>query len=155
MKIPRLGFFGLIILALTIAAPPAGAQTGEDLYQRALVLERSNGEVREAIQLYERIVRDFASDRTLAARALLRLGMAHEILGNAEARMAYERGSRPCPPRLPTIQTRSPACSSRTARAAASIGCGLHPTVPGSHGPTSVVGVNSWCGTSPRGRFEG
>ncbi|HSM03626.1 MAG TPA: hypothetical protein VK858_03355, partial [Longimicrobiales bacterium] len=37
------------------------------------------------------IVRDFASQRALAARALLRLGMAHEILGNAEARAAYQR----------------------------------------------------------------
>lgn len=91
MKTPRLRLAGLILLALSLAAPPAGAQSGEQLFQRALVLERSNGEVREAIQIYERITRDFASDRALAARALLRLGMAHEILGNAEARAAYQR----------------------------------------------------------------
>ncbi|HSM06053.1 MAG TPA: tetratricopeptide repeat protein, partial [Longimicrobiales bacterium] len=91
MKIPRPGLTGLIILALAFIAPPVEAQTGEELFQQALVLERSNGEVREAIHLYERIVRDFASQRALAARALLRLGMAHEILGNAEARAAYQR----------------------------------------------------------------
>ena len=55
------------------------------------MLERSNGDVRQAIVLYERIANEFASDRTLAARALIRLGLAHEALGDLEAREAYQR----------------------------------------------------------------
>jgi len=83
----------LTIAALfTLAgARPASAQSGEQLFQRALVLERSNGQVREAIPIYERIVKEFASDRALAARALVQLGLAHEALGHLEAREAYQR----------------------------------------------------------------
>jgi Tol biopolymer transport system component len=93
MKIQNSAIIIVAVIAFGLAcgARPLQAQSGEDLFQRALVLERSSGDVRAAIGIYEQIVRDFASDRALAARALLRLGMAHEIMGNAEARAAYER----------------------------------------------------------------
>jgi Tol biopolymer transport system component len=80
-----------LALFLTLGAEPGWAQSGHDLFQQALVKERSNGQIQEAIQLYERIVRDFPSDRPLVARALVRLGRAHELMGNQEAADAYRR----------------------------------------------------------------
>jgi Tol biopolymer transport system component len=81
----------LLALFLTLGTEPGWAQSGHDLFQQALVKERSNGQMQEAVQLYERIVRDFPSDRPLVARALVRLGRAHELMGNQEAAEAYRR----------------------------------------------------------------
>jgi len=69
-------------------------QSGQDLFQQALVKEQADGDLRGAIAIYQRIVRDFASDRTLAAKALVQMGRCYEKLGQAEAseaRKAYER----------------------------------------------------------------
>jgi hypothetical protein len=69
---------------------PAAAQTGHDLFQQALVKEQAEGDLRGAISLYERIVQDFASDRPLAANALVQMGQCYERLGSQEARKAQE-----------------------------------------------------------------
>jgi Tol biopolymer transport system component len=45
----------------------------------------------EAIQLYQRIVFEFAEDRSLAANALLQLGSVYEKLGMPDAHVAYRR----------------------------------------------------------------
>jgi Tol biopolymer transport system component len=66
-------------------------QSGHDLFQQALVKERAEGDLQEAIDLYDRIVRDFPEDHALAAKALVQMGQCYEKLGKAEARKAYER----------------------------------------------------------------
>ena len=82
---------GLVCIALTLfMGRPALAQTGHDLLQQALVMEQAEGNLQAAIQLYEQIVRDFAADRTLAARALLQMGQCYEKLGSQEAERAYQ-----------------------------------------------------------------
>src|SRR5436189_276365 len=70
------------------------AQTGNDLFQQALVKERTEGNLPEAIKLYQSIVQKYGSDRKLVAKALFQIGQAYEKLGNAEARKAYERIAR-------------------------------------------------------------
>lgn len=72
-------------------ASPSLAQSPSDLFQRALVQERIAGKLDSAIVLYQRVVRQAGSDRALAARALLGLGRAYELLGRTEARAAYDR----------------------------------------------------------------
>jgi len=79
-----------VSLAL-LGATPAAAQTGNDLFQQALVKERADGDVRGAIRIYERIVRGFTAQRTLVAQALLQLGQCYEKLGSTEAERAYRR----------------------------------------------------------------
>jgi Tol biopolymer transport system component len=81
----------VLVAALTLAAPRVVAQSANDLFQKALAKERAEGQIEAAIQLYEQVVREFASDRVLAARALVQLGRCYERLGKAEARKAYER----------------------------------------------------------------
>ncbi|MCJ7502056.1 MAG: tetratricopeptide repeat protein, partial [Acidobacteriia bacterium] len=86
--------FSVLITIACLVALGAGfsaAQSGHDLFQKALVKERTEGNLEEAIQLYQRIVRDFAGDHPLAAKALLQMGQCYEKLGNTEARKASDR----------------------------------------------------------------
>jgi Tol biopolymer transport system component len=89
-------FVGCVSFAIAVLVAVAGArqQGGYDLFQQALSKERSEGRLAEAVALYDRITREFASDRALAAKALLGMGRCYEKLGaaqSAEARKAYER----------------------------------------------------------------
>lgn len=78
--------------AIPVMGPtPAAAQTGHDLFQQALVKEQADGDLRGAIDLYERIARDFADDAALAARALIQMGQCYERLGSQEAQRAYRQ----------------------------------------------------------------
>jgi Tol biopolymer transport system component len=86
MKILRMLTAGLALTLLLCT--PAMAQTGHDLFQQALVKEQAEGDLRAAIGLYQRIVNEFAADRSLAARALVQMGQCHERLGNQEAEAA-------------------------------------------------------------------
>jgi Tol biopolymer transport system component len=68
-----------------------GRQTGYDLFQRALTRERAEGQIEDAIRIYERIAREYPGDRALAAKALLQAGRCYERLGRTEARATYDR----------------------------------------------------------------
>ena len=76
---------------IVLGGVPGLTQSGQDLFQQALVKEQADGDLRAAIAIYQRIVRDFAGDRTLAAKALVQMGQCHEKLGSQEARKAYEQ----------------------------------------------------------------
>jgi Tol biopolymer transport system component len=78
-------------IAATVAAFGMPVQSGHDLFQQALVKERAEGNLQEAIDLYDRIVRGFPGDHALAAKALVQMGQCYEKLGKAGAEKAYER----------------------------------------------------------------
>ena len=81
-----------IVIATALAlTSPIIAQSAHELFQQALSKERAEGNLGEAIKLYQRVVDAASSDHALAAKALLQLGRCYEQLGNAEARTAYER----------------------------------------------------------------
>jgi Tol biopolymer transport system component len=80
-----------VTLILAFGAGVAVAQSGYDLFQKALVKERAEGNIEEAIQLYQHIVREFAEDRVLTAKALVQMGQCYEKLGKAEARKTYQQ----------------------------------------------------------------
>ena len=65
--------------------------SGHAVFEQALAKERVDGNLPEAIRLYERVVTEFASDRALAAQALVQVGRCYEKLGRDEAVRAYER----------------------------------------------------------------
>jgi Tol biopolymer transport system component len=87
MKLISTLFLALSMLA---AAAPA-AQNANDLFQQALVKERTEGNLPEAIKLYQRIVDKYASHRKVAAQALLQLAGCQSKLGDAQARKSLER----------------------------------------------------------------
>lgn len=80
-----------LALALAVTGVRIDAQSGYDLFQKALATERADGDLRAAIQLYDRVVKDFGTDRALAARALVGMGQCYEKLGDLNARAVYER----------------------------------------------------------------
>lgn len=53
------------LVTLLLIAP----QNGYDLFQKALVKERAEGKIDEAIQIYEQIIREFSADRALVTKA--------------------------------------------------------------------------------------
>src|SRR5688572_9618031 len=82
--------FTLVLLLLVSVAALTARQKGSDLYQQGLARETA-GDIKGAVQIFERIVRDHSTNRTLTARALVQLGRWSDLLGQDEARKHYER----------------------------------------------------------------
>jgi Protein of unknown function (DUF1592)/Protein of unknown function (DUF1588)/Protein of unknown function (DUF1585) len=80
-----LGLFGTLFLTLTLFP----AQNPMEIYQRALVQEQAAGNLKDAIELYERAAKDAGRDRALAARALIRAAGCYEKLGQPKAAELY------------------------------------------------------------------
>src|SRR2546428_719626 len=87
----KLNLMKKLLTAVLMMAVAAWAESGQDLFQKALVAERANGKLEEAIKLYQRISQKFSSDRSLAAKALMQMGQCYEKLGDAQARKAYDQ----------------------------------------------------------------
>jgi len=81
----------LLVLALGFAAKAAAQQTADELYQAALYQEEVQGDLQNAITIYQRILSEHASSRPVAAKAQLHIGICYETLGLQEAQQAYQR----------------------------------------------------------------
>jgi Tol biopolymer transport system component len=66
-------------------------QTAEDMFEAALLKKEAAGDLNGAIQLFQKILKEFPQNRDVCARALLQVGMCYEKLGNEEAQKAYQR----------------------------------------------------------------
>jgi hypothetical protein len=86
----RIRIVAVGLLLLLSAALMRAGQNGKDLYQQGLARETA-GDIKSAVQIFERIVRDASSNRTLAAKALVKLGEWSDLLGQDQARKYYER----------------------------------------------------------------
>ncbi len=80
-----------VVLAFAAAAVLMGQPSDMGvMLQRAIRMENVEGNLNSAIDLYKKVVAG-ATDRAIAAKALLGLGECYEKQGNAEAQKAYER----------------------------------------------------------------
>jgi hypothetical protein len=79
----------VVLLAATLSALDARQSSPQVLFERALALEEVQGKVTEAIAVYQQVVVE-SKDKTLAARAQLRIGLCYERLGLEKAREAFE-----------------------------------------------------------------
>ncbi len=102
MKKRSLGF-GIIGLLITAALLGALNQAGEDLFQKALRLERNEGNLEEAIVIYQRIINE-SQDKALKAQAQLRIGLCYEKLGKQEAQKAFQKVIDNYPNQLETVK---------------------------------------------------
>ena len=69
------------------------ASSVEETYQAALMQEKGEGNLEEAMRLYKQVIETHEKgegDESLAARAQLRIGVCQEKLGLAQARQTYE-----------------------------------------------------------------
>jgi Tol biopolymer transport system component len=82
-------WFGVTGLLLFAALLGALSQSGEDLFQKALRLERNEGKLMEAIELYIRVVSE-EGNKSLAAQAQLRVGLCYEKLGQKNIEQAQD-----------------------------------------------------------------
>jgi Tol biopolymer transport system component len=82
-------WFGVIGLLFTVVLWGSFSQTGEDLFQKALRLERNEGKLMEAIELYNRVVAE-EGNKDIAAQAQLRIGLCYEKLGQKSVKQAQE-----------------------------------------------------------------
>lgn len=80
------------LAALPIAGSgSAGPQSAADLFQRALMLERAEGRVADAVFLYERVIAEFPRDRAVVPQALYQLALAYEQRRDPRARVMLAR----------------------------------------------------------------
>ncbi|MFC2160924.1 tetratricopeptide repeat protein [Acidobacteriota bacterium] len=93
MKVKNKTFLGFCILMFVLsflAGSGFSQQTAGELFEKALYLEEARGDLQEAIDLYQKIVIEFAENRVIAAKAQLQIGICYEKLGLQEAQKAYE-----------------------------------------------------------------
>ena len=84
----------VLIAGLIFGAAALAADNGPELFQRAVTQERAAGNLEEAIKLYQRVAKEFASDRALAAKALVQEARCYEKLGQDKAVKVYEQVAR-------------------------------------------------------------
>jgi len=87
----RIFIFIFLAFALVILSSANIQQSAEQLYQSGLYKEEVEGELEGAIEIYERIIKDFPGNKATAAKALYHIGLCYEKLGNKEALKAYQR----------------------------------------------------------------
>lgn len=76
----------LIIVGLFLSGIDAfPQQTADQLYEKALYLEEAKGEMQQAIDLYQEIIKQYPGNRQVMAKALLHAGFCYEKLGLKEA----------------------------------------------------------------------
>ena len=83
----------IFLSCVLITAGSLGASNVEETYQAALTQEKGEGNLEEAIRLYQQVIEAHEkgeADESLAARAQLRIGVCQEKLGLAQARQTYE-----------------------------------------------------------------
>ena len=66
-------------------------QTADQLYEKALYLEEAKGEMKQAIDLYQEIIKQYPRNRQVVAKSLLHAGFCYEKLGLKEAQQVYQR----------------------------------------------------------------
>ena len=66
-------------------------ETAKELFERALYLEETKGELDKAIEIYKRIVKEFPDERAPAAKAQFHIGLCYEKLGLKEAPKAFQK----------------------------------------------------------------
>jgi len=79
--------FGLLIIFSNLSSQ----QTAGELFERALYMEEAKGDLQKAIELYQKILKQFPENREVAAMAQLHIALCYEKLGLEEAQKAYQK----------------------------------------------------------------
>jgi len=90
MKKNILILFVSTIGLLVFAGDLLSQQSPEELFEKAVYMEEGQGDLENAIKLYEQILKQFPENRKIAAQAQLHIGFCHEKLGQKEAQKAYQ-----------------------------------------------------------------
>ena len=66
-------------------------ETAKELFEKALYLEETKGNMEKAIEVYKQVVKKFPDERATAANAQLHIGICYEKLGLKEAPRAFQK----------------------------------------------------------------
>jgi Tol biopolymer transport system component len=102
MKKP--GILTALFIVAAFAFGSLAIQNGYDQFQKALAKERGEGNLEEAIALYQKVIEE-TKDESLAAKAQLRIGFCYEKLGREEARKAFQKVIDKYPAQAETVKT--------------------------------------------------
>ncbi|MFO7733950.1 MAG: tetratricopeptide repeat protein, partial [Candidatus Aminicenantes bacterium] len=93
-----------LLMMAALALGSLAPQNGYDQFQKALAKERGEGNLEEAIALYQKVIEE-TKDEALAAQAQLRIGFCYEKLGREEARKAFQKVVDRYPAQTETVKT--------------------------------------------------
>lgn len=79
--------FGLFFLLNNLSSQ----QTAGELFEKALYMEEAQGDLQKAIELYQKILKQYPDNREVAAKAQLHIGLCFEKLGLNEAQKAFQK----------------------------------------------------------------
>ena len=78
-----------VLLSLLLGCTHILSQTAEELLPKGIQLEEVNGELEQAIKVYQTIVAEYPENRPVAAKAYIHMGRCYEKLGKQDAQKAY------------------------------------------------------------------
>ena len=81
----------VLITFLIFSTISVFAQTPSQLFQQALLKENGEGNLKAAVEIYQKIVDDATADREWRANALLHVGICWEKMGKETAEQTYLR----------------------------------------------------------------
>ena len=82
----------LVVMAFLFGSPLIVlSQNAEQQYQKGLMQEEGEGNLQEAINIYDQIAQDESAELSIRAKALLHVGLCYEKMGKEEATKAYQR----------------------------------------------------------------
>ncbi len=81
----------IVLTALSITAFTQRVKEAETLFHRGVHFEEVRGELKEAIAIYEKLIKEFADVRPVVAKAQLHIGLCYEKLGLKQAQDAFQR----------------------------------------------------------------
>jgi Tol biopolymer transport system component len=83
----------------------AGKQeTAQQLFEKAVHMEETKGDLEKAIEVYRRIAAEFPEERELAAQSLYRSGLCSEKLGRRDAQQAFQKVIEAYPDQTATVK---------------------------------------------------
>ena len=83
-------FFTLTVFLATGLVTQSFSQESKQLFQKGLMKENGEGNLQDAISIYEKIVADESAENSIKAKAQLHIGLCYEKMGKEEAIKAYE-----------------------------------------------------------------
>jgi Tol biopolymer transport system component len=105
MKTKRIGMTAVFLLAAAFLLSGAGQQeSAKQLFEKALHLEETKGDLEKAVEVYKRIVAEFPGERVLAAQSFYHLGLCYEKLGLRDAQKAFQNVIEAYPDQTATVR---------------------------------------------------
>lgn len=106
MKTKRIGTMAIFLsaLALFLFSGTVRQESAKQLFEKAVHLEETKGDLEKAIEVYKQIVTKFPEDRVLAAQSFYHLGLCYEKLGMRDAQKAFQNVIETYPDQTDTVR---------------------------------------------------